>query len=363
MKKIILCFDGTCCHPSDARQEREWFGLGDMEDSGITNVLKMHLLLGGGLDNDSTDPRQRSFYYSGVGTHGNACQRVFNMIFAPDNQDVAEILNLAGADLNRVFEPGDEIFLFGFSRGAALARRFAAIIPRYLPDGVDPTEIVRFMGVFDTVASIGVPNLSEQDRPVSDVLFENGTLSPHVFEALHLLALDECRLAFRPTLMNADPRVTEIWFPGGHSDVGGGFWNDGLSDVTLRFMLDEIVRREFGLAILDPIGVDYEHLVDKTEGYRIDPEDVFIDPKSHGKIHLQDRWGPIAEMTLGTREVRVATNDNFDDALLPMVHSTMWDRFAMVDDYRPRALKGVAHWLLDVDGDMERKNGLMDYIR
>lgn len=46
-KNIIICFDGTNNHPRDAKQEREWFGLGDIEDNGITNILKLHVLFGG----------------------------------------------------------------------------------------------------------------------------------------------------------------------------------------------------------------------------------------------------------------------------------------------------------------------------
>lgn len=102
-KNIIICFDGTCNHPSDAKQEREWFGLGEIEDSGITNILKLHVMLGGTLDNQPKK-NQHSLYYSGVGTYGNKIQQVFNAAFAPKNLDVARIIKTAGRDLRKTLK-------------------------------------------------------------------------------------------------------------------------------------------------------------------------------------------------------------------------------------------------------------------
>lgn len=195
---------------------------------------------------------------SGVGTYGNKIQQIFNAAFAPHNLDVARIIKSAGRDLKRVYKKGDRIFLFGFSRGAALARRFAAVIDDFLPNNIKPAGIVRFMGVFDTVASIGFPNLDDDSKPISDVVF------------------------------------TEIWFPGAHSDVGGGFWYDGLSDIALKFIVGEIKKRKLGLSILEPSKIKYEKLKAPKGEYRIDFDDVFIKPNHKGKIHYHDRWFPVA---------------------------------------------------------------------
>ncbi|MBW1792226.1 MAG: DUF2235 domain-containing protein, partial [Deltaproteobacteria bacterium] len=227
-KNITICFDGTCNHPRDARQEREWFGRGEIEDSSITNIVKLHLLLGGNLLNTALNAGQHSFYYSGIGTYGTHLQRLFNVVFAPENLDVGRIVRKAREDLAAVWEKGDAVHLFGFSRGAALARRFAAILLHNGLPGMKEIPSIRFLGVFDTVASLGLPNLDDEEKPVSDVVFENHTVAANVREALHLVALDENRIAFQPTLMNMDKRVTEIWFPGAHSDIGGGFFHDGL---------------------------------------------------------------------------------------------------------------------------------------
>ena len=64
--------------------------------------------------------------------------------------------------------------------------------------------------------------LNEGTYPASGVLFENGTLGEHVEKALHLVAIDEKRIMFQPTLFNKDERVEEVWFAGDHADIGGG---------------------------------------------------------------------------------------------------------------------------------------------
>ena len=87
-------------------------------------------------------------------------QRLFNAGFAPSNLDIGTILYNARKDLKAVWEPGDSIFLFGFSRGAAIARKFASQLDRALlektpENGKEPGQRpIRFVGVFDTVASI-----------------------------------------------------------------------------------------------------------------------------------------------------------------------------------------------------------------
>jgi hypothetical protein len=95
--------------------------------------------------------------------------------------------------------------------------------------------------VFDTVAATrGSLDLNPDTYPASGIVFENGTIGKNIEKAVHLVSIDEKRLAFQPTLFNKDDRVTEVWFSGVHSDVGGGYWYDGLSDITLKFMIDSI---------------------------------------------------------------------------------------------------------------------------
>ncbi|NQY89612.1 MAG: DUF2235 domain-containing protein [Colwellia sp.] len=91
--------------------------------------------------------------------------------------------------------------------------------------------------------------------------------------------------------MDMDSRVTEVWFAGAHSDVGGGFWHDGLSDIALKFMIDEIARRNIGITVLDPTKIDFANLKGPGKEYEIDNADVDIKPNPAAVSHQQDRWG------------------------------------------------------------------------
>ena len=78
--KIMICLDGTGNDPEDAVQEPGKDGR--LADDGISNVLKLHLLAGGKLNNAQSNPRQQSYYYSGVGTRGTIFRRTLASLFA-----------------------------------------------------------------------------------------------------------------------------------------------------------------------------------------------------------------------------------------------------------------------------------------
>ncbi len=356
-KNIVLCFDGTSNEPSDAVQAHT--NAGGIEDQNITNVLKLHLLLGGDLVGGSRFDDQISFYHPGVGTYGGKVRRIFNAAFAPDQLDVGRIIRAGVADLQRAYEPGDRVFVLGFSRGAAIARRFACVLPD-LFEGDSPR--IRFLLAFDTVASIGKPNLDDSEKPVSDVVFEDGTVSKTLDEALHLVSLDDSRKAFLPTLMNAEERVTEVWFPGVHSDVGGGYRDDGLSDLTLQFALDEFQRRELGLRTLAPADLDFDSLVAPDADYDIDLDDVELQPDPLGKAHFQRRLPFATRLTLTVRTPRVNVADRPSD-VPPLVHWSVSERIHGSGGYRPRALRRLLHEILHPDQSRESYAGLAHHLR
>ena len=348
-KKIILCFDGTCNDPEDAVQSELLNTLGRSEDTGITNILKLHLMFGGNLKRPVPESGQMSFYYQGVGTYGSWFDRLRNSLWAPEQQDVGDIIKQATRDLYRVYRDGDEIFLFGFSRGAAIARRFAAVLPDSFAAFGKSKPKFRFVGVFDTVAAINKPNLmNEKKRPASDVVFENKTIAPAIMEALHLVALDERRIPFFPTLMDTgkrrnnqgrlvnEDRVTEIWFPGAHADIGGGYHFDGLSDVALQFMLDELERRNLGLKITPPAAIDYANLSD-DDAVEIDLQDVIVQPNHLGKCHRQEAITHVKDAFLGDRVLRVSENQ-LHSVRQPVLHHSVVDRIYEDREYVPLPL-------------------------
>ncbi len=97
------------------------------------------------------------------------------------------------------------------------------------------------LGCWDTVGSFGVAKTIAGINFQQLNMFKDLTIPDNVAQAYHMLALDEQRDSFEPTLMDPDPirpeRIIEVWFAGDHANIGGGWATDSLSDVTLDFLL------------------------------------------------------------------------------------------------------------------------------
>lgn len=366
MQTLVFSFDGTGNEPSQVNEFKQ--------DESITNVLKLHIMMGGcmeaGKNGMQTPSRhdQKTYYYNGIGTRDGRysiplvgrLRSWINMALAPTFGDARRILNEAREDFrNSAYKKGDRVVVFGFSRGAALARKF---ISELLAD--NPQYEVSFLGVYDTVAAMN--GVYRRGDPISsDVLFEDGTLHASVKHAVHLLALDEERVAFTPTLVNRDPnpnstRILEVWMPGIHSDIGGGYWMDGLADLSLSFMINKCEQA------LGPHITIHTHTAQITALLKaqtprladITVDDVVIRKLPHGVLHENSGL----DATLGGREPRavyITENDRpvkthdprdpRDPRDLPLVHSAILDRFETVAGYRPPALRGVGFRLFFED--------------
>lgn len=361
MKTLTFSFDGTGNEPGDA-------GRFDADES-ISNVLKLHILLGGGVEpgaaiSTQAGTEQRSFYYNGIGTReeGRAIPLLgsvvtaINMALAPRWGDAARILYEAREDFRQAYERGDRVVVFGYSRGAALARKFVGQIL-----GGGDCEDVAFLGVFDTVAAMdGIHRPGE--TIATDVVFENGTLHEDVQRAVHLVSLDENRVAFTPTLINHDPkrpdRIRELWFPGVHGDVGGGYWLDGLSDLALVFMRSEC-RAALGQQILlhPPDDRTVRWLLDaKGDSLAgIEVDDIVTRPMPDAILHshggLRSPGGVMATMgAVAPRQVCVHLDDRPSAVHLPVLHHSIAQRFHVLTDYRPPSLRGRRFRLRRADG-------------
>lgn len=323
MSMLFFHFDGTDNSPNDAYAPEHSI-------SSITNVLKSHLLLGGRLNNHIDSPSShlpyRSFYYAGIGTYGSWLEQKLNAAFAIEAGHVANILNRALNDFKKHYNQSiRHIVLIGFSRGAALARRFAALITPL----IDRPIIIE--AVIDTVASIGWPNLGTTQRPTTDVVFEHGnTLPEGVHRALHFVALDEQRLAFRPTLINHDGRALEIWLAGVHSDIGGGYRKDGIGDIALRVLINWIEQQT-------KQNCYQTKRLAKTQQPHWQPL-LTIEPNRLGKIHYQQRrlstW---RNLTLAPRHCCVLENDQPNHLLSPRWHQSVTQRIQSCIGYFPIA--------------------------
>ena len=253
MKRLVCFFDGTWDKP---------------DQQNVTNVVKLRRAT---LKSDPAGIAQQAHYEFGLGTEFSG-----RLSFLAGALSVGLGGRVRGAYrfLCESFEEGDEIYLFGFSRGAFEARSLAALIAtvgllrqgsldrigqawrhyrryRDKPQHAKPHRLlrstrfpvpIRCVGVWDTVGTLGIPFLHQGQKSHVRTLPEN------VAVGLHALAIDEPRGAYRPMLWTrrrdaASPGaqiIEQAWFPGSHVDVGGGGAAHALSDAALLWMAERV---------------------------------------------------------------------------------------------------------------------------
>jgi len=220
-KYLVFNFDGT------------WNG---EDDDYPTNVRRFNTALG------VSNSAQRSYYFEGPGNEeDNLIEHFLGGAFGIG---CIEIRDTAYDVLRSMFEPGDKIVVTGFSRGAAIARMFCHVAAQ---DGFE----IDFLGCWDTVFARLPFGKFQQES-----LFGDLHVSPKVKQACHAVALDEDRTSFTPNLMNDRDGIVEVWFKGNHGDVGGGYKDRGLADVTLHWMVREArAATSLQFAALPPMGM------------------------------------------------------------------------------------------------------------
>ncbi len=235
--------------------------------------------------------KQLKYYHPGVGTEGGKLQK---MLGGGLGLGLNQNIQSAYYWLARNSKPGDQIYLFGFSRGAYTVRSLGGDES----DGCNGVGI-HFVGVWDTVGAVGIPDDAALLNLLDDEAggFHDTRLSDSVAHARHALALDEYRASFSPTLWtDVDQResVKQAWFPGAHSDVGGGYVQKGLSDSALKWMMDEAA----------------------TQGLKLDPQMVAqVAPDFHDVVH-DSATGLFAKLPTQPRNIPnfPAPKDNADPA-------------------------------------------------
>lgn len=320
-RNFVICIDGTWNDPSDAQEK----------GSGTTNVLRFHDAIS--RDDDSHYTR----YFPGVGNQeqnwllGQALGGALGI-------GANRIRNEAYVALVTNYRPGDRIFLLGFSRGAAIARMLAVLVHKQgIPESItiikgDNGQVVDFdnegkktkvdieiLGVWDTVAAFGIP-VNLLGIPFQSIdLFKDFTVAPNVKNAYHLLAVDENRDAFTPALMNRSPKIEEVWFPGVHADVGGGYDKRGLADVTLQYMIERAKSRGI---------VFYQPAINA------------LSPDPAGVLHSH-RHRP-ADYKMGPRQIGVQRKNEIDPASKPKIHRSVIERMEKLGSgYRPESVLGL----------------------
>lgn len=286
-KRLIVACDGTWLNADN--------GLVNGKISVPSNVTRLsraiHPVSKDGIP-------QVVYYHFGVGSQGGIVDRV---VGGSIGQGLSENVREGYSFLATNYSPGDEIFLIGFSRGAFTARSIAGLIgqvglltksglgyladvfkdvqhqrdPRYRsknpntpfpnkPSAHDPRyreELarrglsrlnipIRAIGVWDTVGSLGTPRISWLTRvglqtdESKEMSFYDTKLSNSIEYAFQALALDERRSAFSPAVwekpLGNHTTLRQVWFPGVHSNIGGGYDDQQLANITLAWMMSQL---------------------------------------------------------------------------------------------------------------------------
>lgn len=264
-RPVIVLFDGTWNNSRDR-----------------TNVVRLRESI---ATTGRDDPEQPCLYDAGVGTHWY--DRLTGGAFG---RGLSENIRQGYAWLSRTHRGDDAIFVLGFSRGAYTARSLVGLIRKcglvnvvseaqvgaaydlyrrkeVHPD--DPEAVafraaharevrVRFLGVWDTVGSLGIP-VSHVPFSRDYYRWHDTELSKIVDHAYHAVAVDEHREDYLPTLWTArkpeNLAVEQRWFAGAHADVGGGYADDqGISNLPLRWLQDRAEASGLRLAAKVQVG-------------------------------------------------------------------------------------------------------------
>ena len=321
MKRIVICSDGTWSTP-----DREF----------PTNVTRLARAV---LPTAPDGAAQVVFYDAGVGTEGSWAWRVLGAV---SGKGLEKNIRDCYRFLVHNYEEGDEIYLFGFSRGAYTVRSLAGMVRNvgvlrkseacqfrnayrlYRRSDASPASreaaafraahsreaAITFIGVWDTVGALGIPLRRLGRLTAARHRFHDVELSGIVKHGCHALAIDEKRGPFRASLWQAMPKcgqtVEQVWFPGGHSDIGGDGGDRSLASAPFEWMKGRASAA--GLA-LDTASARQGTRLCRPPG------------RSQGLWHL-----------LPSR-LRVIGEDATQS-----VHPTALDRFNTVASYKPRNL-------------------------
>lgn len=286
-KNIIFCADGTWNHPGETSD-----GL-----PADTNVYKFFKAL-------TQSATQAPHYDDGVGADGMPIDRLMGGAIG---DGLFQKIRDGYTVVARGYEDGDSIYLFGFSRGAYTARSLAGMIaicglpaPGKFTDRAaadafaayragarrkplldafvgryDARDVkIAMVGVWDTVGALGIPGDLFAGLNVAVYGFLDTGLHPDVQAAYHAIAIDERRCEFVPTLWTSSSpgqEIDQLWFAGVHADIGGGYGETGLSDITLGWMMAKAAAKDL---LFDP-GVFSRYAT--------------LDPK-HALDELHDSW-------------------------------------------------------------------------
>jgi uncharacterized protein (DUF2235 family) len=262
MKRLVVCADGTW---NDRDQVDK-----TTNKRRPTNVTKAARAV---LPRAANGVDQVVFYHDGIGTSGGMDKYTGGAFGRGIEDNVRNLYRFIVYN----YESGDELFFFGFSRGAFTVRTLAGFMNNigliqkdddyYIPEiyacyesshepgspqwtrafhnvqGTRPCPPIKFIGVWDTVGALGAPGVLGQIFNKGKYQYHDLDLNPHIENAYHALAIDERRKPFIPNLWKRtngwNGRLEQAWFPGVHSNVGGSYTPDGLANEALHWIVEK----------------------------------------------------------------------------------------------------------------------------
>lgn len=301
-------------------------------DGLVTNIVNLKRI----LHND--EEHQIVRYHRGVG-NDNDNGWVKSVWQGATGKAIASIVERAYARFVQDWQRGDLIYIFGFSRGAAAARLLAskiadkgvakaveitlepkenketrvieqAITDVHFPSSEKLDVEVEFLGVWDTVSALGLrKNFRRFIGKKDDDLFTDDHIAKNIKRAVHLVAIDETRNVFIPSLMNHKPGVVhEVWFPGVHSDIGGSYKEDDIAKASLFYMFKKLKQWNQKMA-------RKEFMVDENAFRTYALEKI---EKAHFHFHGNDTGKEL-------REIGVQVNGSMSNAQVPKIHQLYYD--------------------------------------
>lgn len=257
-RRLIICADGTW-NTADAPAP--------------TNVTKLTRAI---KPVTSAGISQIVYYHAGVGTRLGLDRLLGGVCGLGVSENICDCYRF----LVNNYAVGDDILLFGFSRGAYTVRSLAGFIRNcgllrlehadriqeaYTlyrdrddtthPGGEQAQQFrdnyahevrIKCLGVWDTVGALGVPVSGLNRLFLRKYKFHDVCLSSWIDNAFHAIAIDEHRKPFAPTLWETqglpEQTVEQVWFSGAHSNVGGGYPDSHLSDVALLWMKERVEK-------------------------------------------------------------------------------------------------------------------------
>ncbi|MFL6578345.1 MAG: DUF2235 domain-containing protein [Povalibacter sp.] len=368
-KNIIICSDGT--------------GNTALKGRG-TNVFKIFESVD--LNSHRFHPErspQVAIYDDGVGTEAFKLMRILG---GAAGYGLSRNVRQLYRELCRIYDPGDQIYLFGFSRGAFTVRSLSGFIgtcgiidPKRLKssDQLDAlverayrmyrgcyrtwlmrkvlgepkrsatrdfrsehchgNEKIHFIGVWDTVDAVGLPlHVSDLvNKVIYQFKFPDLVMSSSVERAVHALSIDDERQSFHPLIWDEQSpfqpgqSLEQVWFAGVHSNVGGGYPKQGMSLVALDWIMHH--AENAGLRFIES----------EREYYRehANSDDKLYDPRSGaGKFY---RWSP-----------RNLVSMCKSSGLQPKLHLSVLERVAHgTENYCPGNLPANAQVVITPTGD------------